>query len=177
MGPESKFLGTSRTHLKQIGDLALDPSLHLGSSNQELSLLAFPSGSQPIDFLFETVPSRFCLDWPRSGLGLSSKGHGLNLWISSNRIALFYWTLNLGPSSEVALSILVACTGHLVHRNGTAKKVFFVSSRPYSSVAKPSNKGTPSDLTALKMLSNCKFLKIKSKICKSHQLLYEFSNR
>ncbi len=40
---------------------------------------------------------------PLFGLGPSSKGHGANLWLSSNRIALFHWTLDLGPSSKVAL--------------------------------------------------------------------------
>ncbi len=49
------------------------------------------------------VPCRFSLDLPLFGLGPSSKGHGFNLWLSSNRIALFHGTLDLEPSSKVTL--------------------------------------------------------------------------
>jgi hypothetical protein len=49
------------------------------------------------------VPCRFSLNLSLFGFGPSSKGHGLNLWLSANRIALFHWTLELGPSCEVAL--------------------------------------------------------------------------
>jgi hypothetical protein len=37
---------------------------------------------------------KFSLDLPLFGLGLSCKDHGSNLWLSSNRIALFHWTLD-----------------------------------------------------------------------------------
>jgi hypothetical protein len=30
----------------------------------------------------------------------SSISHGSNLWLSSNRIALFHWTMDVGPSSK-----------------------------------------------------------------------------
>jgi hypothetical protein len=53
------------------------------------------------------VPCRFSLDLPLFGLGPSSKGHRSNLWLSSNRIALFHWTLDLGSSSKVALIVEV----------------------------------------------------------------------
>ncbi len=36
----------------------------------------------------------FSLDLPLFGLGPSSKGHGSNLWLWANRIALFHWTLD-----------------------------------------------------------------------------------
>ncbi len=42
---------------------------------------------------------RFSLDLPLFG----AKGHGSNIWVSANRIGLFHWTLELGPSSKVAL--------------------------------------------------------------------------
>jgi len=48
---------------------------------------------------------RFSLNLPLLGLGPSSKGLGSNLWLSSHRIALFQWTLDLGPSSKVAPKI------------------------------------------------------------------------
>ncbi len=86
-------------------DLALDLSLHLGSSNHELSLLApFFRWFGPIDFPSKMVPSRFSLDLPLFGLGPSSKGHGSNLWLLLNRIGLFHWTMDLGSSSKVVFS-------------------------------------------------------------------------
>jgi hypothetical protein len=53
-------------------------------------------GSKPIDFPSKMVPCRFSLNLPIFGRGPSFKGHGSNLWLSSNRIALFHWTLDLG---------------------------------------------------------------------------------
>ncbi len=58
---------------------------------------------EPIDFLSKMVACRFSLNLPLFGLGPASKGHGSNLWLSSNRSALFHWTLDLGNSSKVAL--------------------------------------------------------------------------
>jgi hypothetical protein len=49
---------------------------------------------------------RFSLDLPLFGVGPSSKGHGSRPWVSANRIGLFHWTLELGPSSKVALKSL-----------------------------------------------------------------------
>jgi hypothetical protein len=43
---------------------------------------------EPIDFPSQMVPYKFSLDLSLFGLGPSSKGHGFNLWLSSNRIAL-----------------------------------------------------------------------------------------
>jgi hypothetical protein len=59
-------------------------------------------GSEPIDFPPKIVP---CISFnlPLFGFGPSSKGQGLHLWLSANRIALFHWTSDLGPSSKVAL--------------------------------------------------------------------------
>ncbi len=51
------------------------------------------------------MPCKFSLDLPFFGLGPSSKGHESKLWLSSNRTALFHWTLDLGPSSKVAMSL------------------------------------------------------------------------
>ncbi len=62
-------------------------------------------GFEPIDFPSEMVPSSFRLDLPPFGLGPSSKGRGSNLWLSANKIALFHWTLDLGPLSKVALTL------------------------------------------------------------------------
>jgi hypothetical protein len=95
------------THLKQIESiLELDLTLHLGSSNHELSFLApFFFWSEPIDFPSKMMACKFSLDLPSFGLGPSSKGHGSKLWLSSNRTVLFHWTLNLGPSSKVAMSL------------------------------------------------------------------------
>jgi hypothetical protein len=52
------------------------------------------------------VPCKFNLDLPLFGFGISSKGRGSNLWLSYDRIALFHWTVDLGPSFKVALIIL-----------------------------------------------------------------------
>jgi hypothetical protein len=52
------------------------------------------------------VSCRFSLDLPLFGLGPSSKGHESNLWLSSNKIALFHWTLELGSSSKVDLRVV-----------------------------------------------------------------------
>ncbi len=72
------------THLKQIKSiLELDPTLHLGSSNHELSFLApfFFFGLEPIDFPSKMVPCKFHLDLPFFGLGPSSKvAMSLNQW-------------------------------------------------------------------------------------------------
>jgi hypothetical protein len=66
-------------------------------------LFSFFFRFEPIDFPSKMVPWRFSLYLPLFGFEPSSKGHGSNLWLSSNRITLFHWTLNLGPSSKVAL--------------------------------------------------------------------------
>ncbi len=91
------------THLKQIWvlglNLALDPSLHLGSPNHELFILVWTNW-----FSSKMVPCRFRLNLSLFGLGPWSKGCGSNLWLLANRIALFHWTLDLGPSSKVTLN-------------------------------------------------------------------------
>jgi hypothetical protein len=91
-------------------DPALDPSLHLGSSNSELSFFnsfIYLFWFESIDFPSKMVwRCKFSLNLPLLGLGPSSKGLGSNLlWLSSHRIALFHWTLDLEPSSKVALNI------------------------------------------------------------------------
>ncbi len=58
--------------------------------------------SEPIHFPSKMVPCRFSLDLPLFGLRPSSRGHGSNLWLSTNRIGLFNWTLDLALSSKVA---------------------------------------------------------------------------
>jgi hypothetical protein len=65
----------------------------------------FGGSIEPIDVTSKMVPCRFSLDLPLFGLGPSSKGQRSNLWLSSNRIALFHWTLDLGSSSKVALIV------------------------------------------------------------------------
>ncbi len=66
--------------------------------------------------LFSLGPNQliFLPKWCHVGLALicyfffnlgpsSSKDRASNLWLSSNRIALFHWTLDLGPLSKVGL--------------------------------------------------------------------------
>ncbi len=87
-------------------DLALNPSLHLGSSNHEFSFWVF-FRFEPIDFLSKSLQCRFSLNLPLFGLGPLSKCHGSNyLWLSSSRIALFHWTLSLAPSSKVMVNAM-----------------------------------------------------------------------
>ncbi len=99
------------THLKQIGSLSWTLLWTLayifGSSNHYLSLLALFVGFQPIDFASKMVPWKFSLDLPLFGLGLSSKGHGFDLWLSSNGWdgALFHWTWTLDPHLKWPLDI------------------------------------------------------------------------
>jgi hypothetical protein len=49
---------------------------------------------------------------PLFGLEPSPQGPVSNLWLSSNRITLLHWTLNLGHSSKVTLSFTLfeSCT-------------------------------------------------------------------
>ncbi len=108
-GPGSDSWEPIWTHLKQIWvlglNLALDPSLHLGSPNHELFILVQP----------KMVPCRFRLYLSLFGLGPWSKGCGSNLWLSANRIALFHWTLDLGPSSKVTLNYPEKLTDNLLY--------------------------------------------------------------
>jgi hypothetical protein len=67
-----------------------------------LSSFSFGVSNQLI-FLPKLVSCRFSLDFPLFGLGPSSKGHGSNLWLSPNTIALFHGTRDLESSSKVAL--------------------------------------------------------------------------
>jgi hypothetical protein len=74
-------------------------SLHLGSPNHELSFCAF---LVPTNWCsYKMVPCKFSLNLPLFGLGLSSKGRGSNLWLSTNKIVLFHWTMDVGPSFKV----------------------------------------------------------------------------
>jgi len=107
-GSGSKFLGT-KLELFEANwilelDPFLDPSLHLGSPNHELSFELFFLGLNRLIFLPKWWPCRFSLHLPLFGLGPSSKGHSFNLLFSANRIALLHWTLDLRSSSKVALS-------------------------------------------------------------------------
>jgi hypothetical protein len=58
-----------------------------------------------IDFPSQMVPCRFSLNSPLFGLGLSSKGRGSDIRLSSIGIALFHWTLDLAPSFKVTLKV------------------------------------------------------------------------
>jgi hypothetical protein len=75
--------------------------LHIMSSPFQAHFFGF----EPIDFPSKKVPCKFSIHLSLFGLGPSSKGSGSNLWLSSNRIALFHWTLDLGPSPKVAQTI------------------------------------------------------------------------
>ncbi len=109
-GPGSKFIGTNLDSFEANWILELDPrlypSLHLGSPNSELSLKLFSFSLVWTNwFSLQNGICRFSLDLPLFGLGPSSKGCGSNLWLPTNRIALFHWTLDLQPSSKVAFSM------------------------------------------------------------------------
>ncbi len=107
--PGSKFVGPNLDSFvaNWILELepALDASLHLGSSNHELSFWALCFVSESIDFPSKIVPWRFFLDLPLLGLGPSSKHHGSNLWLSSNRIVF-------EASSKVAPKCLSMATSN-----------------------------------------------------------------
>jgi hypothetical protein len=106
MGSRVQILGTNLRSFEANSILELDPALHLGSSNHWLSLLACFLASEPIDFPSKMVmPCKFSLELPLFGFGLLCKGQCFNLQLSSNRIPLFHWTLDLGPSSKVALCL------------------------------------------------------------------------
>jgi hypothetical protein len=102
--PWSKFVGTNLDSFETrifapVGPSFGDPSLHVGSSDHELSNLALSFfWSEPIDLPSKMVPCRFSLDLSLSGHKFSS-----NLWLSANSISLFLGTLDFGPSSKVAL--------------------------------------------------------------------------
>jgi hypothetical protein len=66
----------------------IDPRLHFGSSNHEISFWAFQL-VQTNWFPSKMVPCTFNFDLPLFSPSPSSKGHESNLWLSSNRIALF----------------------------------------------------------------------------------------
>jgi hypothetical protein len=97
-GPGSKFLGTNLDTLEANLSPWVEPCLHLGSPNHELFILV-----QTNLFSSKMVPCRFRLNLSLFGLGPWSEGCGSNLWLLANRIALFHWTLDLGPSSKVTL--------------------------------------------------------------------------
>ncbi len=97
------------THLKQIESLSWTLPWTLASI-LVLQIVTYPFKlflkSEPIDFPLKMVLCRFCLNLSLFGLGLSSKGYASNLWLSSSNFALFHWTLDLGPSSKIALIII-----------------------------------------------------------------------
>jgi hypothetical protein len=70
----------------------LDPCLHLGSSNHEFFFFFW---SKPINLTSKMVTCRISIDLPLFGLCPSFKGHESNLWLSTNRIVLFHWSLDL----------------------------------------------------------------------------------
>jgi hypothetical protein len=99
-GPGSKFLGANLDPFDTNWILELDPALDLSllhlwfSKSWALFWALFFGGLN--QFIF---PPKWChvglaLICHFFGLGPSSKGHGSNLWLSSNRIALFHWTLD-----------------------------------------------------------------------------------
>ncbi len=64
---------------------------------------------KPFDFPLKIMLCKFSLNLPIFlGFGPSSKGHGYNLQLSSNRIDLFHGTLQLGPSSKAALKFIIS---------------------------------------------------------------------
>ncbi len=78
----------------------LDPSLHFGYLNHELSLKLFFLWFEPIGFPLTTMPFR--LNHNLICPGPLSKGLGTNLKLLTNKNAQFHWSLHLGPLSKVA---------------------------------------------------------------------------
>jgi len=101
-GPGSKFLGMNFNSLSWTLPWTLACILVLQIMSSPLSPFSFLS--KPIDFPFKMMTCRFSPGFPLFGLGPSSKGYGCNLWLSSNTIALFHCTLNLGARSKVTLN-------------------------------------------------------------------------
>jgi hypothetical protein len=61
-------------------------------------------GPNQLIFPPKQLPCRFSFNLPLFGLGASSKGLGTNLKLSTNKITWIHWSLDLGPSSKVALN-------------------------------------------------------------------------
>jgi hypothetical protein len=72
-------------------------------------------GMESIDFHFQMMPCRFNLNLPLFDLGPSHlKARGPIYSFSANRIALIHWTLDLGPSSKVALTLRTKACMHAI---------------------------------------------------------------
>ncbi len=109
-------------HLKQIESiLELDLTLHLGSSNHELSILAPFFWLEPIDFPSKMVPCKFCLDLPFFGLGPSSK-----VAMSLNQCSYYLMKVALGRDYVAPLGTLWELTltnGHLLGVTSTWERL------------------------------------------------------
>jgi hypothetical protein len=107
-GRGSNFLATNLDWFEANWILESDhtwvPRTIPGSPNQELSILALFFDPNQLIFPPKLVPCRFSLNLPLFGLGPSSIGLGINLKLSTNKIAWIHWSLDLGPSSKVALN-------------------------------------------------------------------------
>jgi hypothetical protein len=93
-GPTSKFVETNLDSFEANWilelDPALDPSLHLGSSNHGLTFLVLSFWLEPIDFPSKMLPWRFSLTLPLFGLQPWFKGPRCPIY-DSHRI--FWWSL------------------------------------------------------------------------------------
>jgi hypothetical protein len=81
---------------------------------------------EPIHFPSKMVPCRFSLDLPLFGLRPSSRGHGSDLWLSTNRIALFNCTFDSHLNLLVHIAFhMVFFASSLVPLRGRAQIQFF----------------------------------------------------
>jgi hypothetical protein len=100
-GPGFKFLGINLNSLaaKQIVYLSwtlpwtIACILVLQIMSSPFQLFFF-FGFKPIDFLSKMATCTFSLNLLLFDIGPLSKGYGSNLWLLSNKIALFRWTLD-----------------------------------------------------------------------------------
>ncbi len=112
MGPRPKFLGTNFDSFEANWILVLDPTLHLClhlcSSNIFIYLFTYYSYSY--FRVWTNWFPKWChvslVQFPTFWSSPSFKDYNSNLWFSSNRIVLFHWTLNIGPSSKMAFNFI-----------------------------------------------------------------------
>jgi len=118
-GLGSNFLGANLDWFEANWILELDYtlviSLILDSPNQELALWRLFFGLNQLIFPPKEVPCRFSLNLPLFGLGPLSKGLRTNLKLLTNKIAWIHWSLDLGPSSKVALNLHASGRGRITH--------------------------------------------------------------
>jgi hypothetical protein len=132
-GPWSNFLGTNLDSFEASWILGLDCTLVLIAWFLVLQIRSSPFstffGLNQLIFPPKPVPCRFSLNLPLFGLGPLSKGLGTDWKLLTNMIAWIHLSLDLGPSSKVALNIAASLLTELrtlkVHWVRTRKELQF----------------------------------------------------